>query len=151
MTTAATHTTHTALTHLDIELLKTTRRQGTVSIAVLTMQHGDAIGAAERLQLLVRCGYLQRRRGTNGAGRTVWLASLTDAGADALDAYLAGHLTPSRTLVAASSTGPYVPHELRPFDGRPGAMRAYALPSLINGQRVHRRAANDAAQEVANG
>ncbi len=28
--------------------------------------------------------------------------------------------------------------ELRPFDGRPGAMDAYGLPSLIAGQRVWR-------------
>jgi hypothetical protein len=32
----------------------------------------------------------------------------------------------------------YVPHELRPFEGRPGAMDAHRLPSLINGVRVTR-------------
>lgn len=30
--------------------------------------------------------------------------------------------------------------ELRPFTGRPGAMTAFALPSLIDGERVPRRA-----------
>lgn len=30
--------------------------------------------------------------------------------------------------------------ELRPFEGRPGAMDAYGLPSLIQGRRVWRRA-----------
>jgi len=32
----------------------------------------------------------------------------------------------------------YVPRELRPFEGRPGAMDAHRLPSLINGVRVTR-------------
>lgn len=32
----------------------------------------------------------------------------------------------------------YVPKELRPFEGRPGAMDAHRLPSLINGVRVAR-------------
>lgn len=32
----------------------------------------------------------------------------------------------------------YVPRELRPFEGRPGAMDAHRLPSLINGVRVAR-------------
>lgn len=27
----------------------------------------------------------------------------------------------------------YVPNELKPFDGRPGAMDAFKLPSLMNG------------------
>lgn len=29
--------------------------------------------------------------------------------------------------------------ELRPYEGRPGAMRAFALPSLIGGRRVARK------------
>lgn len=32
----------------------------------------------------------------------------------------------------------YVPLELRPFDGRPGAMDAHRLPSIVNGVRVAR-------------
>jgi hypothetical protein len=36
--------------------------------------------------------------------------------------------------------GSYNGAELRPFSGRPGAMRAYELPSLVDGQRVERRA-----------
>lgn len=36
--------------------------------------------------------------------------------------------------------GTYDGAELRPFEGRPGAMDAYGLPSLIQGRRVWRRA-----------
>ncbi len=32
----------------------------------------------------------------------------------------------------------YSGEELKPFDGRPGAMDAFKLPSLINEQRVYR-------------
>lgn len=41
--------------------------------------------------------------------------------------------TPGRTL--------YDGAELRPYEGRPGAMRAFALPSLIGGRRVARKGA----------
>ena len=30
---------------------------------------------------------------------------------------------------------PYVPHELKPYEGRPGAMDAYLMPSLRDGVR----------------
>lgn len=32
----------------------------------------------------------------------------------------------------------YVPNELKPFGGRPGAMDAFKLPSLFNGKRIER-------------
>lgn len=35
--------------------------------------------------------------------------------------------------------GPYEGKELRPFDGRPGAMDAFLLPSVVNGQRTEPR------------
>ena len=38
----------------------------------------------------------------------------------------------------ASMREPYDGAELRPFEGRPGAMDAYRLPSLFNGRRVER-------------
>ncbi len=50
----------------------------------------------------------------------------------------------STTAPAAPRTrmgsGTYSGAELQPYTGRPGAMDAYALPSLSNGQRVERRA-----------
>ena len=45
--------------------------------------------------------------------------------------------TPPRTRMGS---GTYSGAELQPYTGRPGAMDAYALPSLSNGQRVERRA-----------
>lgn len=45
--------------------------------------------------------------------------------------------TPPRTRIGE---GTYTGAELQPYAGRPGAMDAYALPSLSNGQRVPRRA-----------
>ena len=41
---------------------------------------------------------------------------------------------------SAFGSGTYTGAELQPYTGRPGAMDAYALPSLSNGQRVPRRA-----------
>ena len=45
----------------------------------------------------------------------------------------------SRTLVNAVSREPYLGKELAPYNGRPGAMDAYSLPSLQNSRRVHYR------------
>jgi hypothetical protein len=45
--------------------------------------------------------------------------------------------TPPRTRMGS---GTYTGAELQPYTGRPGAMDAYALPSLSDGQRVPRRA-----------
>lgn len=45
----------------------------------------------------------------------------------------------SRTLVNAGSRLPYVGNELAPFNGRPGCMKAFDLPSLQGTQRVHYR------------
>lgn len=64
----------------------------------------------------------------------------------------ARHLARSRTLAGPRTEqahqrvnnanmhtrGTYDGAELRPFDGRPGAMDAYHLPSLRNGRRVRR-------------
>ena len=38
--------------------------------------------------------------------------------------------------------GVYVPLELKPFDGRPGAMDAFKLPSLIGNLQVFRKDAD---------
>ena len=38
--------------------------------------------------------------------------------------------------------GVYVPLELKPFDGRPGAMDAFKLPSLIANVQVFRKDAD---------
>ena len=49
--------------------------------------------------------------------------------------------TPSTTI--NKMVGLYNPIELRPFDGRVGAMDAFKLPSLIGDQRVLRKDAGD--------
>lgn len=38
-----------------------------------------------------------------------------------------------------SLSSTYDGQELKPFDGRPGAMDAYRLPSLVNGRREVRK------------
>lgn len=45
----------------------------------------------------------------------------------------------SRTLVNAASRRPYDGAELKPYNGRPGAMDAYSLPSRQGERRVHYR------------
>ena len=50
-----------------------------------------------------------------------------------------GAIVPSGTAPAPiRHPGTYDGAELRPYQGRPGAMDAFALPSLINGRRVGR-------------
>ncbi len=48
---------------------------------------------------------------------------------------------PSTTL--NKMVGLYNPIELRPFDGRAGAMDAFKLPSLIGSQRLYRKDAGE--------
>ena len=47
-----------------------------------------------------------------------------------------------RRARAHLSSSEYQCPELRPYEGRPGAMDAFALPSLINGQRRAHRVAS---------
>jgi hypothetical protein len=49
--------------------------------------------------------------------------------------------TPSTTI--NKMVGLYNPIELRPFSGRPGAMDAFKLPSLIGSQHSYRKDAGD--------
>lgn len=46
-------------------------------------------------------------------------------------------LVQSPKILNSTSREPYVGKELDPFDGRPGAMDAYSLPSLLNGVRTY--------------
>ena len=47
-------------------------------------------------------------------------------------------LSGARPLQEVMQRGSYQCPELRPYEGRPNAMDAYNLPSLINGRRVWR-------------
>jgi hypothetical protein len=49
-------------------------------------------------------------------------------------------LTPPPSL--SKMLGVYVPLELKPFTGRPGAMDAFKLPSLIGNLPVYRKDAD---------
>lgn len=53
------------------------------------------------------------------------------------------HVRTQAELPINNSTvsGDYIPVELRPFDGRPGAMDAFSLPSVVNGKPVPARRA----------
>lgn len=66
------------------------------------------------------------------------------AGNQALAAGRVRHLGPTLagTARAHLSSSDYQCPELRPYQGRPGAMDAFALPSLINGQRRAHRVAS---------
>ena len=46
-----------------------------------------------------------------------------------------------KTLMMSEELNPnhYLAPELRPYDGRPGAMDAFDLPSLVDGRRVPRK------------
>jgi hypothetical protein len=44
----------------------------------------------------------------------------------------------SLPVSAMTTRGNYAGLELKPFEGRPGAMDAFALPSLVNGRLVVR-------------
>lgn len=47
-------------------------------------------------------------------------------------------LSGARPLQEVMQRGSYLCPELRPYEGRPNAMDAHNLPSLINGKRVWR-------------
>lgn len=48
--------------------------------------------------------------------------------------------TPEQRTTSWSNAGDYDARELQPYTGRPGAMRAFELPSLVNGERLPRTA-----------
>lgn len=64
------------------------------------------------------------RNGLNAANKQRWKEHHTT-------------LVGARKLVNATIRETYTGAELRPYDGRPGAMDAYNLPSLQGGRRVH--------------
>lgn len=89
---------------------------------------GANIKTVRRILQSLRIEGLAANTGTTAA--PMW--RLTEPGAH-IDA-------DSRSRVKNSTTsGPYDPVELRPFDGRPGAMDAFLLPSVVNGKHVPAR------------
>jgi hypothetical protein len=57
-----------------------------------------------------------------------------------LNRYAWGPAPATHTVtVRARPAGTYEGHELHPFAGRPGALEAFTVPSLQNGERVERR------------
>lgn len=52
-------------------------------------------------------------------------------------------VTPSVTVTNATSRGAYSGAELKPYQGRPGAMDAFRLPSRIGSRLVEPRAVRE--------
>jgi hypothetical protein len=115
--------------------------------STIAKAHGHAV--AEQLDQLHAAG-LVMRQGARRLDRTrTTLYTISTTGRDRLQAYDAGfrHRITAGTSVpvmAAARTahlttrGLYTGAELQPYDGRPGAMDAFALPSRM-GNRLHYR------------
>lgn len=95
------------------------------------IRHHFAIGGVNvttNMAAAVLHGWLHRSQGRSGYPAVYWLRDRRPPAAPRIT-----NATPGRTL--------YDGAELRPYEGRPGAMRAFALPSLIGGRRVARKGA----------
>jgi hypothetical protein len=115
--------------------------------STIAKAHGHAV--AEQLDQLHAAG-LVMRQGARRLDRTrTTLYTISTTGRDRLQAFDAGfrHRISAGNnvpVVAAARTahlttrGLYTGAELRPYDGRPGAMDAFALPSRM-GNRLHYR------------
>jgi len=89
-----------------------------------------------RLSPLTRRGLVVSSR--VGSHKTIY--TVTDAGHKVLQPPApVGKLTPPRGLNHDRSAL-YCGSELKPYTGRPGAMAAFDLPSLVGGQRIERTA-----------
>lgn len=85
--------------------------------------------AREHLGNALVCGQIHRSDGGSHAG------ALYRHGPPPVALLAPGGPTPRYTPPRGSYDG----KELQPYTGRPGAMRAFELPSLVNGQRIQRR------------
>lgn len=124
------YTAPSKLAHAVREVFLSARVPVTVEAAA---QRADASPSLTRgiAQRLVRQGVIHNARGH-----------------DEMAAYLPGPAPVTRPIGAALPRGSlwerpdadphYRAPELQPYTGRPGAMRAFELPSLVNGQSVPR-------------
>lgn len=136
-----------ALTEELAAVLRTVALADLCEPSTIAKAHGHAV--AEQLDQLHAAG-LVMRQGARRLDRTrTTLYTISTTGRDRLQAYDAGfrHRITAVTTVpvmAAARTahlttrGLYTGAELQPYDGRPGAMDAFALPSRM-GNRLHYR------------
>ncbi len=98
--------------------------------------HLDQLGLDRRAHVndLVGNGHLAMQLQPKGS-----LYSLTGHGERALRALRNGDGERARPRTIQMGEGRYEGRELRAYEGRPGAMDAYRLPSLISGRQVWRR------------
>lgn len=115
--------------------------------STIAKAHGRAV--AEQLELLRAAGLIMRNAARRADRKRTTLYTITSIGRHHLHTFDAGFrarecATGSVPAVATVRTahltagGTYTGAELRPFDGRPGAMDAFALPSRM-GRRLHYR------------
>lgn len=136
-----------ALTEELAAVLRTVALADLCEPSTIAKAHGHAV--AEQLDQLHAAG-LVMRQGARRFDRTrTTLYTISTTGRDRLQAYDAGfrhRITAGTTVpvMAAARTahlttrGLYTGAELQPYDGRPGAMDAFALPSRM-GNRLHYR------------
>lgn len=134
----------------DLSTLRVVQKHGPASLALLRRAEPRPVPAEpllDRLSDLVGFGLLQRSRKQRGGPV---LYALSKAGASALrkhDGAPAPAPAPAAVTVAPpapcapryfAKAGNYDGAELRPYTGRPGALDAYRLPSVVNGRQVER-------------
>lgn len=142
-------------------VLRTVAQADFCEPATIAKAHGRAV--AEQLDRLHASGLVMRQAARRPDRTRTTLYSISASGRDQLRAYeinsaprlrvTSGTPTVAGPRTAQLSTrGLYTGAELRPFDARPGAMDAFALPSRM-GSRLHYRdgrveRAGDARQAV---
>lgn len=141
----------TELTQGMRRLLALVAEIGPVSLAVLSREECEESIQRSLRERVNDLRGLSLLRGYKPRLGSVMLVEITDAGrtalaADGASAAAAAAAAPAPIVcqVAAqrdrSTDGQYDGRELQPYTGRPGAMRAFHLPSLQNGTPVERRA-----------
>lgn len=133
-------TTRTQIKHGSAQwwVLQTLRDFGSMSkellISMGTHETKDALAAVRRL-MLVTSNYAGDME-LQPKGRNALMAANK-----ARPRQTQPSVATSRTTVNAGVREIYTAPELKPYAGRPGAMDAYSMPSLVQGKRVFRSAA----------
>lgn len=153
----------TLLAH-DVATLRTIEKHGPISLAVLRNTENRAIKGppteplSDRLGDLLGLKLIQRTRPNRGSavvysitpeGAAALASASFERAADAMRA-MSDSTAQLATVTADFSRyvaeprhyvkpGSYDGAELRPYTGRPGALDAFMLPSVVNGQIVPRK------------
>lgn len=128
-------------------VLRTVAQADLCEPSTIAKAHGRAV--AEQLDQLHAAGLVMRQAARRLDRTRTTLYSISATGRERLNAYDGGfrhrltgssHVPPIAAPRTAHLTtkGLYTGTELRPYNGRPGAMDAFALPSRIGG-RLHYR------------